>query len=445
MSRRVTVDIALPIYNESACLEWSVRSLRSYLDDRFPWRSVITIVDNASTDDSWEIASGLALDLPGVRALHLDAKGRGRALRAAWAASDADVVAYMDVDLSTGLDGLLPLIAPLVSGHADVAIGSRLAHGARVFRGPKRESISRLYNLILRVALGCRFSDAQCGFKAMRADDARTVLPMVADNEWFFDTELLVVAERAGLRVHEVPVDWADDPDSSVDIADTAIKDLQGVWRMLRSCPGVAAEAPTIRPAHLPPSLAELLTTASLGAGGMVAYWGLFILFGPLLGVYLANLTALALGVGFSAAVRARRRGHGPSAGGSWPGVAGSAVVMATSVVATTAVIGLAALMGAGSTAAGLAAATVGMSAAAATRFLLLRHLVFHSYLDRVPRRADGVGNGAAGPASGRLVPHDIGNGVGVGVAERVGTPTSTPPVLGPRPNRVDADTLAHS
>jgi glycosyltransferase involved in cell wall biosynthesis len=241
------VDIVVPVYNEEADLESSVRRLRAYLDDRFPFASAITIADNASTDATWSIARQLADSMPGVRALHLDEKGRGRALRQAWLASEAPIVGYTDVDLSTDLDALLPLVAPLLSGHSQVSIGSRLARGARVTRGPKRELISRSYNLILRTVLRVGFRDAQCGFKAMRADVARLLLPEVRDQAWFFDTELLVLAERAGLRVHEVPVDWVDDPDSRVAIGSTALADLRGVWRLLRSR-SRPQRAPTMMP-----------------------------------------------------------------------------------------------------------------------------------------------------------------------------------------------------
>lgn len=241
------VDIVVPVYNEEADLESSVRRLRAYLDDRFPFASAITIADNASTDATWSIARQLADSMPGVRALHLDEKGRGRALRQAWLASEAPIVAYTDVDLSTDLDALLPLVAPLLSGHSQVSIGSRLARGARVTRGPKRELISRSYNLILRTVLRVGFRDAQCGFKAMRADVARLLLPEVRDQAWFFDTELLVLAERAGLRVHEVPVDWVDDPDSRVAIGSTALADLRGVWRLLRS-----RSRPRLAPSMMP-------------------------------------------------------------------------------------------------------------------------------------------------------------------------------------------------
>ena len=244
------VEVVIPVYNEAHVLESNVRRLHRYLNDWFPLPTRITIADNASTDETWRVAESLAEELPDVRALHLDVKGRGRALRSAWSLSDAAVVSYMDVDLSTGLSALLPLVAPLLSGHSDVAIGSRLHRGARVVRGSKREIISRCYNFLLKAALGVRFSDAQCGFKAVRTDRARDLLPLIEDNDWFFDTELLVLAERAGLRVHEVPVDWVDDPDSRVDIIRTALADVKGVLRLFRS--GLAERVRHLRLARPP-------------------------------------------------------------------------------------------------------------------------------------------------------------------------------------------------
>ncbi len=223
------------MFNEEDDLAPSVRRLNAFLDEHFPFSSIITIADNASTDRTWQRPPSWPAALPRVRAVHLDAKGRGRALQHVWAVSTARVVAYMDVDLSTDLNALLPLVAPLLSGHSDVAIGSRLSRSARVVRGPKRELISRSYNLLLRTTLRARFSDAQCGFKAMRADCARALLPHVRDTSWFFDTELLVLAERSGLRIAEVPVDWTDDPDSRVDIVSTALADLRGVARLAGS------------------------------------------------------------------------------------------------------------------------------------------------------------------------------------------------------------------
>ncbi|MFE9905365.1 glycosyltransferase [Streptomyces achromogenes] len=226
------LDVVIPVYNEEKDLPPCVRRLHEHLARTFPYAFRITIADNASTDTTPLVAARLAAEIPEVGTVRLEQKGRGRALRTVWSASDAPVLAYMDVDLSTDLNALLPLVAPLISGHSDLAIGSRLARASRVVRGPKREFISRAYNLILRGSLQARFSDAQCGFKAIRRDVAQVLLPLVEDTGWFFDTELLVLAERAGLRIHEVPVDWVDDPDSTVHIVRTATEDLKGVWRV---------------------------------------------------------------------------------------------------------------------------------------------------------------------------------------------------------------------
>ncbi len=227
--RNAVVEIVIPVRNEERDLGPSVRRLLAYLRDRFPFTARITIADNGSRDGTWAVASALEAEFSSVRAVRIEQPGRGGALRSVWLASHADIYAYMDVDLSTDLNALLPLLAPLVSGHNDVAIGTRLARGARVVRGPRREIISRCYNLLLHATLGTRFSDAQCGFKAIRADQARALLPLTSDIGWFFDTELLVLAERAGLRIHEVPVDWVDDPDSRVRVLRTALADLRGI------------------------------------------------------------------------------------------------------------------------------------------------------------------------------------------------------------------------
>ena len=227
------LDVVVPVYNEEGDLARSVLRLHAYLTADQPFSFRVTIADNASVDRTWAIARRLAATLPGVRAVHLSEKGRGRALHTVWQTSDADVLVYMDVDLSTDLAALLPLVAPLLSGHSDLAIGTRLARGSLVVRGAKREVISRCYNLLLHATLGARFSDAQCGFKAIRADAARKLLPAVRDQGWFFDTELLVLAQRRGLRIHEVPVDWVEDPDSRVDIGSTALEDLRGMARLL--------------------------------------------------------------------------------------------------------------------------------------------------------------------------------------------------------------------
>jgi glycosyltransferase involved in cell wall biosynthesis len=232
--RSLDVEIVVPVFNEERELERNIRRLRDYLDECFPFHSLVTIADNASTDATTAIARRLASEIAGVRATRIDEKGRGRALRTTWLKSEAAVVCYMDVDLSTDLDAVLPLVAPLLSGHSDIAIGTRLAVGSRVVRGPKREFVSRAYNLLVRTVLRSKFTDAQCGFKAMSREAAQVLLPLVADNGWFFDTEVLVLAQRNGLRIHEVAVDWIEDRDSSVEIAATARDDLRGIVRLLR-------------------------------------------------------------------------------------------------------------------------------------------------------------------------------------------------------------------
>jgi glycosyltransferase involved in cell wall biosynthesis len=239
------VDIAIPVHNEERDLEASVRTLHALLGSSIPFSTRISIVDNASEDGTRLIGARLARDLDSVRFVHIAEKGRGRALRTAWLSSDADVVAYMDVDLSTDLAALRPLLEPLVAGQVDIAIGSRLTSGAWVTRSLQRECISRGYNLLLQVALQTRFRDAQCGFKAMRSQVARALLPGVRDQGWFFDTELLVLGQRAGMRIREVPVRWIEDPDSRVDIPSTVMTDLRGVWRLLRETSDVR---PWLRP-----------------------------------------------------------------------------------------------------------------------------------------------------------------------------------------------------
>ncbi|WP_431931392.1 glycosyltransferase [Micromonospora sp. RP3T] len=301
------LDVVVPVYNEEVDLGPCVRRLHAYLTAQFPYPFRITVADNASSDGTLAVAEALAAELPEVGVLHLAEKGRGRALRAAWSVSPAPVLAYLDVDLSTDLAALLPLVAPLLSGHSDLAIGTRLARTSRVVRGAKREVISRGYNLLLRGTLAVRFSDAQCGFKAIRADVAAELLPLVQDTGWFFDTELLVLAQRAGLRIHEVPVDWVDDPDSRVDIVATALADLRGIGRLVRALVTGALPLARLRaqlgraplpapPAQVPVGLpGQLVRFAAVGAASTLAYLVLFLLARGPLGAQPANLLALLL------------------------------------------------------------------------------------------------------------------------------------------------------
>jgi glycosyltransferase involved in cell wall biosynthesis len=237
-ARERLVEITIPVYNEEKVLAGSIERLHAYLTEHLHFPFIITIADNASSDGTLAVAQQLREELPQVRVVHLDMKGRGRALRHVWGNSEADIVAYMDADLSTGLDAFLPLIAPLVAApdskhSSDLAVGTRLAPGANVVRGPKREIISRAYNVLLHAVLNARFSDAQCGFKAGRTEVIKALLPCVDDEAWFFDTELLLLAQHEGFRICEIPVTWVEDRDSKVEIVSTVLADLRGVARLV--------------------------------------------------------------------------------------------------------------------------------------------------------------------------------------------------------------------
>ena len=366
---RPMVDIVIPVHNEERDLRASVLRLHAYLTQQFPFSARITIADNASTDATPAVAAELAEELPEVRVLRLNDKGRGRALAAAWLTSDARVVSYMDVDLSTDLSALLPLVAPVISGHSQVSIGSRLVAGSRVRRGPKREVISRVYNILLRLVLRVRFKDAQCGFKALRADVARSLLPDVVNRNWFFDTELLVRAERAGLRIHELPVDWTDDPDSRVDIVATAIEDLRGVWRL-------ATGRPTDAPLRLS---TQLVRFAAVGAASTLAYAVLFWALREVLPAAASNVIALAAtAVANTAAnrrltfgIRGRERLLGDHAGGL--------LAFAAALVFTNGAIVAMGLFAPGASRVAEIAVLTGANAiATGVRFLVLRTVLFH-------------------------------------------------------------------
>jgi len=397
LSESPLVDLVVPVYNEEAVLERNICRLRGFLNDQFPFSTRVTIADNASTDATWAVASDLASSVPGVRAIRLPQKGRGRALRAVWSKSDATVVGYMDVDLSTDLHALLPLVAPLVSGHSDVAIGSRLARGASVIRGPKRELISRCYNLIVRASIHTAFTDAQCGFKALRSDVARRLLRHVVDNEWFFDTELLVQAERLGYRIHEIPVDWVDDDDSRVDIGRTALADLRGLWRLLRqhtppgsqrrSNPGWAAAV-------------GMDQFASVGMAGIVAFVGIFLVFRGPLGPYAANVAALLLCVSASIVAHARSNFGGRPLG--WQrSLLGGATTLATDLPLTTAV--LVGVTPAGSAFEQSVALVMARLLGALSRFVLAR------WASRCAYRREGASSRRGAPGEGMGAPVDVG------------------------------------
>ncbi len=228
-----TVDVTIPVYNEEKDLPRNIPILHAFLSSPlFPYSWRIIIADNASTDATPEVGKELARSFSHVEYMRIEEKGRGIALRTVWSNSQADVVSYMDVDLSTELSAFPALVRAVVEEGYDVAIGTRLAKGAQVRRSWRRTFLSRGYMVLLKVALHVRFSDAQCGFKALRREVAQTLLPLTLDRGWFFDTELLVLAERAGYRIAQIPVRWEEDPDTRVRLLPTIVRDLQGVWRL---------------------------------------------------------------------------------------------------------------------------------------------------------------------------------------------------------------------
>ncbi len=226
-----SIDVVIPVYNEGHVLAQSVATLRGFLRQNLAQSWRIVIADNASTDKTWEVAQALCQEHPDVAATHLDEKGRGRALRRAWLESTADIVSYMDVDLSTELTAFPELIGAIEEGY-DIAIGSRLMHGSSVERSSKREFTSRSYNLLIKAMFRTKFSDAQCGFKALSSKAAGELVPVIRDHEWFFDTELLILAQKRGYRTKEIPVAWVEDPDSRVDVLKTALDDIKGLLRL---------------------------------------------------------------------------------------------------------------------------------------------------------------------------------------------------------------------
>jgi putative flippase GtrA len=391
------LEVVVPVYNEQDDLAESVRRLHAYLTVNLPYPFRITIADNASTDFTLLIAEHLAGELDEVHVLHLPEKGRGRALHAAWMASDAPVLAYMDVDLSTDLAALLPLVAPLISGHSDIAIGTRLARSARVVRGPKREVISRGYNLVLHRTLATRFSDAQCGFKAIRADVARELLPLVEDTGWFFDTELLVLAERAGLRIHEVPVDWVDDDDSRVDLIATAKEDLRGVLRVGRalatgrvSLTHVTAELGRL-PGVPTGMVGQLGRFGLVGVASTLAYVVLFAALRTTTGSQTANFVALLLTAIANTAVNRRFTFRVATGNPVRHQVQGLAVFLLALAVTSGSLALLTTLVAAPTRGLELAVVVLANALATLLRFVLLRSWVFRTAMTVPPSSRSGV------------------------------------------------------
>jgi len=227
------IEIVIPIYNEEKELAANIKKLHVFLSKKlsnYKWH--ITIADNASTDGSLSIAKKLATKLSHVGYIHLSQKGRGRAVKKAWKESPADILVYMDVDLSTDLSSLPRLIDALREKY-DIGIGSRLLPGSKVIGRPlKREILSRIYNILIKIFFQVHFSDAQCGFKGVSKKVVKQLLPYIEDNAWFFDSELLIIGEKSGCKIFEEPVLWVDNPGSTVRVLKTVYGDLAGLWRL---------------------------------------------------------------------------------------------------------------------------------------------------------------------------------------------------------------------
>ncbi len=391
------VEIAIPVHNEQNDLAPCITRLRE-VTTTLPWDVRVIILDNASTDDTRQVGEALARLHPDITYRRLGIKGRGNALRTTWLASDADVCAYMDVDLATDLAALAPALAVLDTGHSDICIGSRLSRGARVERGLKREFVSRSYNSILKMSVGARYSDAQCGFKAIRREAAQALLPHVSDGGWFFDTELLTLAQWSGLRIHEIPVDWTDDPNSSVDILATAVGDLKGVARMMWSrltgryplrqiaMSHAAGDTPRLRLSG------QVLSFCAIGVLSTLAYMALFLVTRPMLGAQGANFTALLLtALGNTAANRRATfdvRGTSDAAIHHARGL--TVFFLGWAITALSLVI----LHAVDSTASHLTELTVLVLAnicSTVLRFVLMRHWVFRSGHRPTGRTRDGI------------------------------------------------------
>ncbi len=392
----VQVEIVVPVYNEAAHLDERITTLRDFLDESLPFSALVTIADNGSTDGTALIAQRLAASLDGVDAMILTRKGRGYALRRAWEASSAEVVAYMDVDLSTSLTALMPLVASVLSGHGDVAVGSRLAPGSRVVRGPKRELISRAYSQLVRTSLRSRVTDFQCGFKALRRDRALELLPLVEDESWFFDTELVVTAERLGMRVTEIPVDWVDDPDSRVHVVATAAEDLKGIWRIshgraLRDARGRRATDGTRAGGAEQATADQLFSFAGVGLLSTFSYLLLFMIGWHWVGPWIANAVALAfctiINTALHRSLAQPPTDAGPAAAPApaiGPGfVSVTSALYGVSLVCTNLALLVAGAIDAPSLMVALAAVTIANAAASLVRFALLRGWAFRPRVGR--------------------------------------------------------------
>jgi glycosyltransferase involved in cell wall biosynthesis len=225
------VDVGLPVFNEEAALRRSVELLHGYLESSATFRWRIVVIDNGSTDRTAALAMELGRELDGVELLQLGSRGKGRALRRLIETSEADIVSYMDIDLSTNLVYHGLLIEGIRCGY-DICFGTRLMQGSLTRRSLRREIVSRVFNRLVQLAFGAKFSDASCGFKAFRRDTVKALLPLIGSDSWCFDVELLLVAERNGMRLFEIPVEWIEGGQSKVELPKVTAEYLRELLRI---------------------------------------------------------------------------------------------------------------------------------------------------------------------------------------------------------------------
>lgn len=206
----MTIDVLLPIYNEEKILDANIRLLFGYCQHHLAGDWQLMLIINGSVDQSLTIAENLAQEFEQIKIINLPTGGKGQALKTGLQYSTAEVAVYMDIDLAVALSALPPLISLVAENKGALAIGSRLLPASQTERSWLRNYSSKLYNWLANTLLRCQISDWQCGFKAMNLDVRQAVVPLIQDNYWFFDTELIALAQKNNLRIAELPVSWSE-------------------------------------------------------------------------------------------------------------------------------------------------------------------------------------------------------------------------------------------
>ncbi|MBD3359736.1 MAG: glycosyltransferase [Candidatus Buchananbacteria bacterium] len=208
--------LALPVYNEEKVLEKSVLKLYNYFKNNIKDDWQIVIVNNASIDKTKKVADSLAQKFLKVDSLNLEDKGRGNALKNVWQKYEADIYAYCDIDLATDIFAFKKLFNSIINGSANIAIGARYIKGSQTKRTLNRLIYSKVYIFLVRLFFPTKIKDFQCGFKAVDKKTVSEILPLVKDKEWFFDTELLLIAEKNDFKIKEIAVQWKENPETKV-------------------------------------------------------------------------------------------------------------------------------------------------------------------------------------------------------------------------------------